>query len=261
MQTITSLISRRAALAVLLSGWLWALPLHAETSRGTVSELVSDATGAVIPNAAITLTNAQTGVTRTTMSNGKGLYRLDAVDLGTHTVKRTAPSFNTVSKSKVTVSANQMAQIDATLTPGMQEMAVGAITGHTNPDANNVPIDPATARYIVNPTYTTGLVGSVVRTGNLGRNTERSPKTNNWNVNFLKRTRLSEGKVLEFRAEFFNPFNHPQYTQGSISPFSPGGGTVGSNAGTDVAGRFLNPNTPNSDGGGRVVRSSVKLFF
>ena len=139
--------------------------------------------------------------------------------------------------------------------------ATGRITGYTNPDAGNASIDPATARYIINPVYTAGLANSVPRVGNLGRNTERSPRTNNWDLNILKRTRVKENKTLEFRAELFNAFNHPQYTQGSISPFSPGGGFVGNNAGTEVSGRFLNANTALSDGGGRVVRFFVRLVF
>ncbi|HEX2491069.1 MAG TPA: hypothetical protein VHR27_16785, partial [Blastocatellia bacterium] len=64
-----------------------------------------------------------------------------------------------------------------------------------------------------------------------------------------------------FRAEFYNLFNHAQYTQGSVSPFSPGGGTIGSNLNTTLAGRFLNANTPVTDGGGRVVRFQLKLLF
>jgi hypothetical protein len=150
--------------------------------------------------------------------------------------------------------------------PGVRAIPVvntttGAITGYTNPDANNAAIDPATARYIVNPAYNPALPQSVQRFGNLGRNTERTPGTNNFNVNIVKRTNIRESVALEFRTEFYNIFNHPQYTQGSVSPFSPTGGTISSNAGTALAGRFLNPNTPASDGGGRVVRFQAKLIF
>jgi len=144
---------------------------------------------------------------------------------------------------------------------GVANPNFGAITGYVNPDAGNVPIDPNTAQFIVNPAFIAGAPLSIPRVGLLGRNTERSPGTNNWNFNFLKRTRLSENTRLEFRAEFYNIFNHPQYTQGSVSPFSPGGGTVGSNAGITVPGRFLNANTPSSDGGGRVIRYQLKFSF
>ncbi len=139
--------------------------------------------------------------------------------------------------------------------------ATGAITGYVNPDNGNAAIDPATARYIVNPAYNPALANSVARFGNLGRNTERTPGTNIFNANILKRTRIREDMSLEFRAEFYNIFNRPNYTQGSISPFSPTGGTISSNANTAIAGRFLNPNTPATDGGGRVVRYNLKFIF
>src|SRR5262249_39770473 len=139
--------------------------------------------------------------------------------------------------------------------------ATGRITGYVNPDAGNAPIDPTTARYIVNPTFNSSLPNSVARFGSLGRNTERTPGINNFDMNFQKQTRVRENVNLNFRAEFFNIFNHPQYTIGSISPFSPVGGNFSANAGTAVAGRFLTPNTATSDGGGRVVRFQLKLLF
>lgn len=139
--------------------------------------------------------------------------------------------------------------------------ANGFITGYVNPDAGNAPIDPLTAQFIVNPTYTFGLAGAVRRVGTLGRNTERTPPTRNFDVNLQKMTRLTENTKLEFRVELYNAFNHPQFIQGSVSPFTPGPGTIGSNAAVTIAGRFLNPDTPTSDGGGRTVRYQVKLHF
>lgn len=138
---------------------------------------------------------------------------------------------------------------------------IGTVIHYTNPDAGNAIINPLTAQFIVNPTYVPTDPGSVQRFGNLGRNTGRTPGTNNWNVNITKRTKISETKSIEFRTEFYNIFNHPQYVQGSVSPFSPGGGTLSSNAGTAIAGRFLQPNTPTSDGGGRVIRYQLKFIF
>ena len=108
--------------------------------------------------------------------------------------------------------------------------------------------------------------GSIARVGTLGRNTERTPGLNNFNLNLLKRTRISEAKIIEFRTEFYNIFNHPQYGTGSVSPFAPTGNPSGSNfipANTtgSVAGLFLKANTPNSDGGGRVIRYQLKFIF
>ncbi|MCA1628454.1 MAG: TonB-dependent receptor, partial [Acidobacteria bacterium] len=150
---------------------------------------------------------------------------------------------------------------------GVANPAFGAITGYFNPDqivsysatgaptfASGLPgqptIDPNTAQFIVNPTFLAGAPMSIPRFGNLGRNTERGPGINNTNLNFLKRTRVRESVVIEARAEFFNAFNHPQFTS-----------SVSSNANTTLGGRFLNPDTPATSGGAREIRYQVKLIF
>jgi hypothetical protein len=96
----------------------------AQTSRGTVSGIVSDPTGAVVPGATVTLTNDQTGVSRATSTNGEGLYRFDAVDLGSYSLKIAATGFGNVNKTNIVVSANQVAQVDAQLALGGQTLSV-----------------------------------------------------------------------------------------------------------------------------------------
>ncbi len=59
----------------------------AQTSRGTVSGVIKDQTGAVIPGATVTLTNTDTTVERTATTNDEGFYRFDAVDLGNYSVR------------------------------------------------------------------------------------------------------------------------------------------------------------------------------
>jgi len=47
--------------------------------------------------------------------------------------------------------------------------------------------------------------------GNVGRNSFRGPFQQNWDLSIIKRTTISEGKSIDFRAEFFNIFNHPVF--------------------------------------------------
>lgn len=141
----------------------------------------------------------------------------------------------------------------ATATVNPCSVAVGALY-YTNPDAGGACINPSDAQYI-------GILAASGRTGNLGRNTLRSPGTNLFDMNITKRTRLTETTRIEFRTEFFNIFNRPNYTQGSISPFTPGGGSVSANVFSSPAGRFLQANSVNTDGGGRTIRYQLKLVF
>jgi hypothetical protein len=135
----------------------------------------------------------------------------------------------------------------------------GAITGYINPDDNNAPIDPSTARYIGLPAFNPGQPESRQRTGTAGRNTERSKGINNFDFILGKQFALIEGKRLEFRTEFFNIFNHPQYGLQSISPFAPLPAGPAANVLTTGAGSFLQPQF--GDGGGRVIRYLLKLSF
>jgi outer membrane receptor protein involved in Fe transport len=125
-------------------------------------------------------------------------------------------------------------------------------TGFINPDANNAPIDPRTARYI-------GLPNGAGRTGTLGRNTERTRGLNNFDFTLQKQVRLREGLNLQFRTEFFNAFNHPQYGTLSVSPFAPATAGPSANILTTASGQFLQPQF--GDGGGRVIRYLMKLTF
>jgi hypothetical protein len=49
------------------------------------------------------------------------------------------------------------------------------------------------------------------RFGNFGRDVFHGPGINNWDFAAFKRTKISEGHTLEFRAEFLNVFNHAQF--------------------------------------------------
>ena len=59
--------------------------------------------------------------------------------------------------------------------------------------------------------------------GTLGRNALRGPGINNWDLSLMKHIKVTESKYVEFRAEFFNAFNHAQFlnpdNQGTDSTF------------------------------------------
>lgn len=93
-------------------------------------------------------------------------------------------------------------------------------------DVNGNPIDPNNARFIVDPDNRTNLAG---------RNVLRAPKINSLDLSMQKRIKFFESHALEIRVEFFNVFNHPQFTWGSPSD-------------ADVTNPFFNQVTLN-DGG------------
>ncbi len=100
---------------ILASTALSPLPLHAQTSRGTVTGIVTDASGAAIPGATVTLTG---NITRTATTNDAGLYRFDAVELGEYTVEISASGFKKAQRPNVVSAGGQVTSLDAQLEVG-----------------------------------------------------------------------------------------------------------------------------------------------
>ena len=67
--------------------------LLAQSSRGTVTGIVEDASKAAVSNAGVDLSNEQTKVVRSTHTNDSGIYRFDAVDPGVYSMTVTGTGF------------------------------------------------------------------------------------------------------------------------------------------------------------------------
>jgi Carboxypeptidase regulatory-like domain/TonB dependent receptor-like, beta-barrel/TonB-dependent Receptor Plug Domain len=108
-------------LTVVLSFPLLALT---QTSRGTVTGSVTDPNGAVVAGAQVTLTSVQTKLSRTTTSNSEGLYRFEAVDPGTYSLKVSSTGFGELTNTGIEVRANQTSDVPAQLAPSGQQATV-----------------------------------------------------------------------------------------------------------------------------------------
>ncbi len=94
------------------------------------------------------------------------------------------------------------------------------------------------------------------RFGNAGRNTIIGPGANIADFSLNKLTKITERVSLQFRSEFFNIFNHPNFSLPVVDLSSPASfGTISSTP--DVAAG--NPRL--GDGGPRVIQFGLKLIF
>jgi hypothetical protein len=92
--------------------------------NATITGTITDASGAVIPNASVTLTNPATGQTRETVSNSAGAYRFANVGVGTYSLNVTAQGFQKYTKTGVVVNVAQTVEADAALAVGSQAQTV-----------------------------------------------------------------------------------------------------------------------------------------
>lgn len=94
------------------------------TATGTLQGTVMDKTGAVVPNAGVSITSKDTGLVRSTKSNDSGLYRFDLLPPGTYEVRVAVPGFATAVFENVGLAVSQTTTIDATLSPSQQSATV-----------------------------------------------------------------------------------------------------------------------------------------
>src|SRR6202020_1390747 len=87
------------------------------TTTGDIAGNVTDATGAIVPNAKIVVTNSDTGFTQSLTSGTNGGYRAPFLKPGVYRIAVTANGFET-SSTTVTVAIGQIASGDIHLTVG-----------------------------------------------------------------------------------------------------------------------------------------------
>jgi hypothetical protein len=130
-------------------------PLHAQVDTGTVLGTVTDASGAPISGASVTLTNEGTSAALTTTTSSDGGYKFTPVKIGIYSVKATYQGFQTVTQKSVQVNVGADVVIDIALKPGQvseivevtsttpvletQNASVGQVVD--SHDVNNLPLN------------------------------------------------------------------------------------------------------------------------
>src|SRR5712672_3621204 len=95
----------------------------AQTS-GEITGEVKDPSGAVMPNASVTVTNTATNIGRSPVTNTSGVYSFPNLVPGIYQVKVTAAGFDTVLKTGVELQVQQTARLDFDLRVGQSTQTV-----------------------------------------------------------------------------------------------------------------------------------------
>jgi hypothetical protein len=99
------------------------------TSSSQISGTVRDATGSVIATAQVTVTQADTGLTRTAPSGTDGVYLLPSLPVGPYKLEVKKEGFNTYNQSGIVLQVGSSPTIDVT-------MQIGAVSQEINVEAN-----------------------------------------------------------------------------------------------------------------------------
>ncbi|MGZ4865974.1 MAG: carboxypeptidase-like regulatory domain-containing protein, partial [Candidatus Angelobacter sp.] len=89
------------------------------TANASLQGTITDKSQAVIGNKAeVTITNKETGATRTTNTNDAGEYKFESLTAGRYSLKATAPGFSTVEAKDVELLVGRTSTQNFTLAPG-----------------------------------------------------------------------------------------------------------------------------------------------
>src|SRR3989442_6824156 len=101
-------------MSVILGGHL----VSAQVTTGTISGVVQDSSGAVIPGVSVTVKNVETGIARTATSDEGGRYTVPELTLGDYEVEAQLPGFQTEVRSGITLTVGRSAVVNFALKVG-----------------------------------------------------------------------------------------------------------------------------------------------
>ena len=88
---------------------------YGQVLYGSLTGNITDATGAAVPKVKVEAFNIATGVSKSTVSDDRGIYLLSDLQPGTYRVTVSAPSFATRVMQNVELNANTVVRVDAAL--------------------------------------------------------------------------------------------------------------------------------------------------
>jgi hypothetical protein len=113
-------------------------PAAAQSTGGSLSGTVKDATGAVLPGVTVLVTNTDTSATRTVVTDGAGRYLAAELPPGPYSLKAALEGFTTVVRSGITLTIGRDAVADL-------ELALGNVSDQVTVVAEAKTVDTRTA--------------------------------------------------------------------------------------------------------------------
>ena len=80
-----------------------AAPAHAQVSSASIAGTITDSQGGVLPGVTLTVTNAESGTVRTSVTEADGKYRVAGISPGRYNLTAELPGFQTVAVKDITL--------------------------------------------------------------------------------------------------------------------------------------------------------------
>lgn len=96
----------------------------AQATSGTLTGVITDPTGALVPNANVVITDTQHGSSVTTTTNAQGFFTRTQLANSTYNLQISAPGFQTTQQNGIVVNIDRETRVDVTLQTGQVQQSV-----------------------------------------------------------------------------------------------------------------------------------------
>jgi hypothetical protein len=129
----------------------------AQTVTGTIRGIITDKSGAIVPNATVTVTNMATAVATVAKTNQAGEYSIRFLQIGQYELTVEAPGFSKADYGPFALEIDQVANVDIPLTVGGENTTV-TVSDELQPILN-------TENATLGETFTENTINSVPLNG------------------------------------------------------------------------------------------------
>ncbi|HET7694720.1 MAG TPA: carboxypeptidase regulatory-like domain-containing protein [Vicinamibacterales bacterium] len=109
-----------------------AAPVLAQRTSAILRGTVTDASKALVPGATVTVTNADTGLTQTAVTNESGIYSFSQLPIGRYQLKVELQGFKTATRTDIVLAVADQREIDIELAPGSLSETI-SVTAESTP--------------------------------------------------------------------------------------------------------------------------------
>lgn len=99
-------------------------PANGQTTFGSITGVVTDPSGAAVPNTAVTVVNQDTGLTRNDQTSASGVFSIPDLLPGTYRVHVEGKGFSSQERQGVALDANHVVNVDFHLSVGATETQI-----------------------------------------------------------------------------------------------------------------------------------------
>jgi carboxypeptidase family protein/TonB-dependent receptor-like protein len=115
------------AVSLLLIAFIISITVIAQSNTGSITGVVTDPNGAVVPNATVTVTNQGTNEKRTVQADGEGRYEVLSLSNGVYTVESSAGGFQKTFVKDLRLAVGEKARADVAMAVAGADVVVQVV--------------------------------------------------------------------------------------------------------------------------------------